>query len=298
MSPGPSAAHRRELADFLRTRRARVTPELVGLPHGGRRRTPGLRREEVAQLSGIGVTWYTWLEQGRDIHVSDQVLEAVARTLRLDRSERTHLFTLAGAAAPSSDRDHVLDEATLRVVDAVLPFPACIQNARYDLLAYNRAYARLIGDLDAVPVSDRNTLWLTFTDPAWHVGLVDWEDAARRMVAQLRAHLADHAGDTSWTGFVRRLRAASDKFSALWDEHDVTDATTDRKPILNPAVGLLEFELSTTWLAPGPGARLVVFTPADQDSAVRLDRLLQEVSVSADGAASAGTGVSPVPAVR
>lgn len=267
------ASRRSELAEFLRTRRARLTPESVGLPGGGRRRTPGLRREELAQLAGVGVTWYTWLEQGRDIRPSQQVLEALARALRLDRDERAHLFALAGATSPGAEQDHAVDAVTRRVLDAVLPYPACVQNGKYDLLAYNRAYERLIGGLDAVPAAERNGMWLTFTDPAWRAALVDWDDTARRMVAHLRAQLPEHAGDTSWQSFVARLRAASDDFAAMWERHEVTRSGVEHKPIRNERVGLLRFDLAATWLAPGQGARLVVFTPADKATAAKLPAL-------------------------
>src|ERR687887_1269033 len=134
----PDVVRRRALATFLRSRRERITPEQVGLIAGGRRRTPGLRREEVAQLAGVGVTWYTWLEQGRDINVSAQVLDAVARTLRLDRLERNHLFTLAGLQlGPAQGDCTVLPDSVQKTVDAVSPYPALVLNPRYDILAFN-----------------------------------------------------------------------------------------------------------------------------------------------------------------
>jgi transcriptional regulator with XRE-family HTH domain len=247
---------------------------MAGLPQGGRRRTPGLRREEVAQLAGVGVTWYTWLEQGRDIRASEQVLEAVARTLRLDRTERAYLFTLAGAVPPAAAHDHAVDAATLRVLDAVDPWPACVQSAKFDVLAHNRGYAKLIGDLDALPAMERNSLWLTFTDPDWRLGLVDWEPLARRSVARLRAQFPAHGSDPAWRSLVERLRAASPEFRTMWDSHDVTDSVPESKPIYNSAVGLMRFEVSTTWLGPQLGARLSVMTPADDETRAKLDLLV------------------------
>src|SRR5436190_20684268 len=138
--PGKDMVRRRELADFLRSRRERISPELVGLPAGGRRRTPGLRREEVAQLAGVGVTWYTWLEQGRPIRPSESVLGAIATALRLDPSERAHLLTLAGIAPP----DHLAvrqpppaDPGTERVLAALEPYPAIVVAARHSYIAWN-----------------------------------------------------------------------------------------------------------------------------------------------------------------
>jgi hypothetical protein len=225
-------------------------------------------------LAGVGVTWYTWLEQGRDINVSEQVLEAVSRTLRLDRYERAYLFTLAGAVPPATEEDHAVDAATLRVLDAVDPWPACVQSARWDILAWNRGYGRVIGDLDDVPEMDRNSAWLLFTDPAWRVALVEWDTLARQAVARLRARWPSHASDPSWQSLVERLRAASDEFAVLWEQHDVTERTPIRKPVYNSAVGLMRFDLSTTWLEPAIGARMVVFTPADDDTRRKLDALV------------------------
>src|SRR4051794_9201609 len=172
-----ATARRDELASFLRNRRERITPLDVGLPVVGRRRTPGLRREEVAQLAGVGVTWYTWLEQGRDIHPSPEVLEAIARTLQLDRTERQHLLTLAGAPFdPASGPACYAASPTVRsLLDQLEPFPAVVQNSRYDLLAYNGAYGHLVVDLDELPPEDRNSLWLLATHPAYRAALPDWE---------------------------------------------------------------------------------------------------------------------------
>jgi transcriptional regulator with XRE-family HTH domain len=276
-SASPAARQRRsELAEFLRTRRARITPDDVGLPSGGRRRTPGLRREEVAGLAGVGVTWYTWLEQGRDIRASEQVLEAVARTLRLDRHERAYLFTLAGSAPPTAVQEHAVSAATLRVLDAVDPWPASVQNAKFDVLAYNRGYARLIGDLDALPPMERNSLWLTFTDPDWRRAIVEWESLARRSVSRLRAQWPSHASDPSWQSLVNRLVAASPDFARMWQSHDVSEAVPEFKQILNPEVGLMRFDISTTWLAPRIGARLVVLTPSDEQTRERFALLVRD----------------------
>ena len=149
-------ARRRELGTFLRSRRERVRPEEVGLRLTRRRRTPGLRREEVAQLAGVGVTWYTWLEQGRDINPSAQVLDAIARTLQFDRHERSHLFTLAGVATTTvADDCAKLCPTVQPLIDQLEPFPACVLNARLDLIAFNQAYGSFFdrprGDPDRGP---------------------------------------------------------------------------------------------------------------------------------------------------
>src|ERR1700733_3903310 len=192
---------RRELGAFLRDRRERIAPQQVGLTPMGRRRTPGLRREELAQLAGVGVTWYTWLEQGRDINVSPQVLEAVCRTLMLDPHERSHVMTLAGFGEHRLAKEcQAISPAVQAMLDALVPVPALVQNARFDVLAYNGVYGRLFGDLDAMPLEDRNTLWLAFTHPAWRSGMVEWEHMAHRLVAQYRLAVADHGGEPAWRG--------------------------------------------------------------------------------------------------
>src|SRR5919197_1954008 len=176
---------RRELGAFLRSRRERITPEQVGLRPSRRRRTPGLRREEVAQLAGVGVTWYTWLEQGRDIHPSAQVLDAIARTLQFDPHEHSHLFRLAGLATTTiANQCLELCPTAQPLIDQLEPFPACVVNDRLDLLAFNRVYASFFDDLDTIPIEDRNLLWLSFTHPRWREVIVAWDEIAGRMVAE------------------------------------------------------------------------------------------------------------------
>jgi transcriptional regulator with XRE-family HTH domain len=268
---------RRELAAFLRSRRERIAPQQVGVTLNGRRRTPGLRREEVAQLSGVGVTWYTWLEQGRDIHVSEQVLTAIARTLMLDRDERAHLFALAGAADQSLRAECHAVSAQLHAMLAKLdPFPACIVTGKYDILAYNRGYNSLLTNFDELPVEERNCLWLSFTDPLWKKRVVDWEDAAARMVANLRGVMADHVGDASWKSFVARLRAASPEFAEMWSRHEVRGIENKSKRFRHPQAGTLKFELTNTWLAPRAGRRMLVYVPADAETEGRMRTLVGE----------------------
>ena len=272
----PGRLRRAELAEFLRSRRERLTPEQAGVIYTGRRRTPGLRREEVAQLGGLSTTWYTWLEQGRDIKVSDQVLDSLSRTLQLDHDERNHLFLLAGAPDPTTTTECDAVTPRMRAVLAKLdPYPACVQGGKYDLLAYNTALRLLLTDLDYVPRDQRNCVWLAFTNPAWREIIVNWEATAARMVANLRAAMADHVGDPLWRNLVSRLRAVSPEFAELWDRHTVAQVEDSGvRTIRNPIVGELHFEVSNTWLAPRSGHRLQVFTPADSETERRLARLV------------------------
>ncbi|MER6082263.1 helix-turn-helix transcriptional regulator [Streptomyces sp. NPDC001833] len=274
-SPVRSASFRRqELAAFLRSRRERITPEEVGLPRGTRRRTPGLRREEVAQLSAVGVTWYTWLEQARDIQVSVQVLDALARTLLLDASERAHLFQLAGAVDPTPAASCTgVTPAMQEMLRALEPLPACVQNSRYDILAYNRTYARLLCDLDAVPPEDRNCMILVYTHPEWQRSIVHLEETRRLMAAKLRASMAGHLGEPAWKMLVKRLTAESPEFRANWERYEVVGIRTRTKQFVNQHVGFLSLDHTDLWLKPETGARMVTYVPTDEESRERLAQL-------------------------
>jgi transcriptional regulator with XRE-family HTH domain len=267
-------ARRRELASFLRSRRERVQPQDVGLPPGIRRRTPGLRREEVAQLSGVGVTWYTWLEQGRDINVSTQVVDAIARTLKLDRYEWAHLSTLAGiATGPQPQQCAALPAAVRKVMHQVAPYPAAVLNDRFDLLAYNPEYRELIVDLDALPAIEHNLLWLAFTNPDWRAAMIDAEQSRCRLVGTFRSNMAKHLGEPGWQDLLTRLCAASPEFAERWERHEVAPMGQRLKVIDSPKVGLLRLESTSLWVSHGGSVRLLVYTPLDDESAAKLPGL-------------------------
>ncbi|MGW2951735.1 helix-turn-helix transcriptional regulator [Streptomyces eurythermus] len=266
---------RRELAAFLRSRRERITPEQVGLPRGPRRRTPGLRREEVAQLSAVGVTWYTWIEQGRAAHVSAQVLDAVARALLMDPTERAHLFALAGTHDPRSGPEYpVAAKTALKVVERLAPYPASLQNARYDVLAANRPYARLFGDPAELPPADRNCLWLLTTSERWKRDFLDRDEMLRDLIAKYRAGMAEHVAEPAWKQQLNRLLRASGEFRELWERHEVAPMSPHVKRYRHPRVGLIRLEHRNMWLAPQtPAHRVVAYLPADEESEERLERL-------------------------
>ncbi|MCT9004174.1 helix-turn-helix transcriptional regulator [Streptomyces sp. NPDC054766] len=285
-----SEIRRHELATFLRSRRERITPEQVQLPRGRRRRTPGLRREEVAQLSAVGVTWYTWLEQARDIQVSEQVLDALARTLLLDTSERAHLFQLAGAVDPSpAARCEVITPALRLILTQLEPVPACIQNSRYDILAYNRTYARLMmSDLDTIPPADRNCMILAYTNAEWRESIVFLDETMRLMAARLRVSMAGHLGEPAWKMLLKRLRTESAEFREIWDRYEVVGTRGKTKQFVNPYVGLVTVGHTDLWLAPDLGARMVTYAPADEESRARLERL-HAIALEAEAEAEAET---------
>jgi transcriptional regulator with XRE-family HTH domain len=265
---------RSELAQFLRNRRARLTPADVGLPPGVRRRTPGLRREEVAQLAGVGVTWYTWLEQGRPINASVQILDAIARTLRLDHAEREHLYRLAGmpAVPDPAPSDHVAD-ATQMILDNLVPLPASVYNGRYDLVAWNRTYAALFPGMVEAPVAERNALWQMFTVPGCCAAIANKDAELPAMVATFRAAFGRHLGEPAWTGFVRRLSEASPAFARMWAEHDVAGPGTRIKLFQHVDGHTLATASTNLAISASPEMRMVVYTPTDEDGYELLEKV-------------------------
>jgi transcriptional regulator with XRE-family HTH domain len=263
---------RGELASFLRSRRDRVTPEQVGIAPGVRRRTPGLRREEVAQLAGVGVTWYTWLEQGRPINASVQVLDAVARVLRLGPAERWHLYRLADVPGipTGGDREECLPPEVPGVLDALEPSAACVYNGKYDLLACNESYAALFPTLAAATGPERNALWQVFSMnrcPLRNKGMLP------HMVSLVRGNYARHVGDPSWTELVARLSAVSDEFAALWATHQVAEPMPHVKSFDCADVGIVDLRTSGFGVDGMPETRLIVYLPATPLDAEKVERL-------------------------
>jgi len=269
----PASERRRvELGKFLRTRRARLSPADFGMPAGSRRRTPGLRREELALLAGVGVTWYTWLEQGREINVSTQVLDALARTLRLDRAERWHMYVLAEAVpiAVSTGRCPVT-EAVTQILNALDPLPAFVTNSRFDVLAENGAYHDLFRYWHSLPCIHWNTLWCTLTEPAARDMFPQYEETVRYQVARLRTAYARHVGDQDWEEDIRRLASLSREFAELWARHEVAEYQPAIRTFIHPDAGPLTFT-SSELQVPAPETRLVVYTPADDETRKQLPR--------------------------
>jgi transcriptional regulator with XRE-family HTH domain len=268
---------REQLADFLRMRRAALQPEDVGLRGGGRRRTPGLRREEVAQLAGVGATWYTWLEQGRDVRASLDVLEALARALRLNQAERNHLILLGrGEAAPPCRNPAERVSPTLRrLIENLGPNPAYILGRRWDYLAWNDAAVALLGDFAAIPRAARNHAWQTFTDPARREMFSDWERSSRILVAKFRADSARHIGDPEFESLILALRKSSTEFSRAWDRHEVSQSGEGRKDLRHPVAGMMSFSHAVFHPAERLEQRLILYTPLpENDTAERLAALM------------------------
>lgn len=270
---------RAELADFLRTKRASLKPDDVGLRGGGRRRTPGLRREEVAQLAGVGTTWYTWLEQGRDVRASFEVFEAIARALRLSPVERAHLILLGRGeeAPPCKPPAERISPAIRRLIESLGPNPAYVIGRRWDYLAWNRAACALFGDFGRLPHASRNHLWQMFMDPARRELLTDWEEGSRLVVAKFRVASAEHLGDPSFEELIDALRQASPDFRRAWKRHEVAQQGSGRKELRHPIVGSLRFEHAVFHPADFPEQRLVLYSPVPETgTAEKLQELIDD----------------------
>lgn len=276
MARHPRSAERAELAAFLKTRRARLTPVDVGLVPTQRRRTPGLRREEVAQAAGVGVTWYTWLEQGRQIDVSAHFLEQIARALRLDRNERAHLFTLAHNRPPPtpSAPAYEITPATTRMLESFAG-PAYIATPCLDVLAWNSVLSAVFGDLQPLPAQERNMLWLMFASPEHRAAIPNWAEAARAMLARFRAEFGRNRADPRFLDLIQRLQLASAEFRRWWPEHNVSWTSEKPKRFTSSLVGEMELEQSTCLLEGAQGVRLVVYAPADAESGKKVTELHQ-----------------------
>lgn len=253
---------RHELADFLRTRRKRLSPVEVGLPDTGRRRTPGLRREEVAALAGVGLSWYTWFEQGRDIGVSAAFVENVARALRLDEVERRHLFVLArlDKAARQTGPKRTVPPSLQRMLDGMAKMPAYVRNLHWDLVAWNAEADRLF-DIARLPDDRRNILWMAFADPETRRKFVQWEERAPLMLAKFRRDYAKAPEDPVMVELVASLQRVSPEFKDWWRRHDVNGCSEGVKTILLDGAPPMTFEHTTYTVDDEPDLRLVVYAP-------------------------------------
>lgn len=258
-------ARRRELGDFIRAQRERMAPE-AGIIAVRRRRTPGLRREEVAQLAGLSTTWYTWIEQGRDVSVSPTALARLARTLRLDRAQRTYLFELAGKRDPDqggSDDGDDLPPVVLACVSAIAA-PAYILDRNWEARGWNAAAERLFtGWLDR-PKGDgeRSLLKFIFLEPGARSLICDWENRARRVTAEFRAHYASHLDDRPLRRLIDELSRDSAEFARMWEQHGVLGREGGERTFNHPTDGFLRYEQVTFELAGHADFKLTILVEA------------------------------------
>ncbi|WP_455864442.1 helix-turn-helix transcriptional regulator [Pantoea agglomerans] len=274
----PAAENNRQLLGaFLRRRRESLDPNRLGLPRMRNRRTPGLRREEVAQMADVGVTWYTWLEQGREIKASNKTLTAIASALQCNEAETQHLFSLAGHQYPVQAAARVCAKVSAHgqiTLDALHPLPAVIQSARFDIIGYNKAWQKLVNlDLQAIPPEDRNCILLAFTSQAWRDSMLDWETVMPNMVARFRAQMGDNLEDPHWKSMVDRLLACSDEFRNIWERYEIRAIENQVKRFFHPKVGALTLRQNNWFSAPRNGERLLVYIPEDENSAAALSQI-------------------------
>ena len=269
-------APRNDLADFLRARRAALQPADVGLTPGPRRRTSGLRREEVALLANVSVSWYTWLEQGRPINASADVLHALADALRLDAVERNHLLTLSGqrAVAPVDSERSDAPEAIVRFLQELMPAPAYVIGPTWNFLAWNNAFSTLYPRINTLVPSERNLVWVVFGDSEARTLIADWNVEARRVLSQFRAEIVSFQHEPAVSALIEHLRATSTEFARWWPRHDVGGFESHRREFQHPLAGYLQFETQQLIPSGERDLRIVVHLPVhDDDSAQRLARV-------------------------
>jgi transcriptional regulator with XRE-family HTH domain len=269
-----------DLAQFLRTRRARISPEQAGLPNGARRRTPGLRRGEVALLSGVSVDWYTWLEQARNIQVSAQVLESIARALQLDSNERKHLFLLALQQLPAdlTSAESDISPTLQSFLDLQGISPAFITDQRLNIVAWNKIASMIYGNYEDMSPRERNSVWRTFTSPYVRQLLQEnWETHARHRLAQFRANYGKFAGDPWWMELIGELNQVSEEFKEWWPQHDVLNGPEGKKINHHPTAGLLVFDQISFLVSDAPHLTVMINIPSNDDDTVsKLSKLLSK----------------------
>jgi transcriptional regulator with XRE-family HTH domain len=266
---GRGRVKRTELAAFLRARRAEVTPADVGLPPGVRRRTPGLRREEVALIAGVGVTWYTWLEQGRPINASAQVLDAISRTLGLAAAEREHLYRLAEATPLRAPELAAGVPSTARDILHAIPYPAALTNARLDVIDSNEAHSDLFRDWHTMPCIHKNLLWCVITEPVARERFLNYDTEVPFLVARLRAGYGAHVGELDWEENIARLQRLSPEFQRMWDRHEVAQPERRVRVFRHPDAGVLRLAAIELAVGGHPDLRIVVSSPDDEDTRAR-----------------------------
>lgn len=262
-----SDAQRSELSDFLKSRRARLDPHMLGLPSGRRRRTAGLRREEVAESAGIGTDWYTRLEQGRDVRPSVATIGAIARALRLDEAETAHLHRLARTDRRPAFAREAVPPMLARIV-AAYPAPAYVIGQRWDLLAWNQAVVDLFGDFSRFPEAERNVLLYVLTDPDLRAMFgPSWEREARKMVGQFRADYGAWAGDPAFDGLVALMEARSPEFRLWWRAHDVHAQHAGVERLRHPVHGEITAAYATFRPIDDPRLKLVLYVAVPDEPA-------------------------------
>jgi transcriptional regulator with XRE-family HTH domain len=289
---------RHELSDFLRTRRARISPAGIGFPAAHRRRTPGLRREEVAQLAGMSATWYTWLEQRRPISVSPGMLDNLARVLQLNPIERVQLFRLARRepAIDSTPRRETVSPRFQRMLDQSDIMPSFVMGRRWDVLGWNRAVRAFFLDFEQIPPDERNIVWLFFTHPGLRSLLVDWSTRAQDTLARFRADYGRYAGDSHFVQLVDRLNAVSPEFAQWWPRHDVLPMSEGCAQYNHPLVGRMVVDHMTFSVVDNPELRVFAWLP--EAGSMKKMRKVVAAFRESGGARDVSSAASPAKPLR
>lgn len=269
----------KELADFLKTRRAKISPSQVGLSAATRRRTSGLRREEVAQLAGISITWYTWLEQGRAIHVSPQVIESLSKVLLLNKQERIHLYLLSNQPLPTDIPEYkeTVSPILQHVLDSLIFSPSLVMDQRWNVIAWNEAARVVLGNFSEMSVRQRNIVWAMFTDNAYKQLFVDWNLHAKGLLGKFRSTCDQYIEDFWLVQFINDLKIQSTEFNLWWPLHEIQSKSEVYKQLKHPTAGILDFEVSKFDISDNSGLTLIVHTPlSGTDTNTKMKLLLDE----------------------
>jgi transcriptional regulator with XRE-family HTH domain len=269
------------LSEFLKTHRAKLQPNEVGLPSVCRRRTPGVRREEVAQLAGISTTWYTWLEQGRNISVTTQVLERIALALKLNEEERKYLFMLAlHSPAPLTEVNHspVITPAIKLILNELRNFPMLISDRRCNIVGWNQAAAAIFIDFAQIPANERNMIWLLFTRREFKALAVNWRDFVRGFLALFRSYYRKYMGDTWYKNFIEKLNNENPEFQSFWSHNDVSSAPEVFIEFRHAKAGKMLFDLTSLEVKRDADLRFSVFTPSDSNTEMKVRRLVHKLN--------------------
>ncbi|AZV57510.1 helix-turn-helix transcriptional regulator [Clostridium sp. AWRP] len=266
-----------ELGNFLKIRRSEISPSQVGLPEGLRRRTPGLRREEVAYLSGVSLTWYTWLEQGRPINVSAEVIESLSRALMLDKQERVHLYTLAKQVPPSAIPlyQSTVNTSLQHVLDNLILSPSYIMDARWNVIAWNKSASVVFANFNKIQVTQRNIIWMMFNNFDYKNLFIDWESTSQGIISRFRSNYAKYIDDPWMVSFVHNLEIKNEEFNLFWSKHNVQIKSEIHKKINHPIVGTMTFEFNSFDISDSSNLKLIVNTPLSKtDTDVKVKSLL------------------------
>lgn len=268
------------LSEFLKTQRSKIQPNMVGLPTGSRRRTPGLRREEVAQLAGVSTTWYTWLEQGRDIQVSPSVLDAIANALLLNRDERNYLYALAsteGERHKFTVEEHTIISPSLnKMLQALRYCPTIISDRRCHIVGWNQAASHVFLDFDQIQPEDRNLIELLFSRKELKSLAVNWEHFVRGFLAIFRTYYGQYVSDKWYSSFINEMEQTFPEFHELWNESEVSSAPEVLIEFRHAKAGKMLFNLTSLQVQGNVDLRCSVYTPVENtETESKLKRLME-----------------------